>query len=249
VGARKAKDASARIRTTSLFIKLTSHFDTCEDACNWKRARKCACDPVQRSGADSRPGGPFRANSDGAITQGKPGLNGAKLSRIGSDLLPRRGYRIQPRVSTLGSILIKRFALKGARGYYLVDACSWIVRLAPFSGRFILGFQPKSAKTIVGRFDGRMAFVPEGRSKSSQSHGYLSSKLSPCRFRSVQSSRWDRVILPHDSRHFRAWLLSCSPSWTKYIRPPRLCLSQRLCLWGEVGLLFVRRKLRFCTAA
>jgi hypothetical protein len=29
-----------------------------------------------------------------------PGLNGAKISRIWSDLLPRRGYRTQPKVST-----------------------------------------------------------------------------------------------------------------------------------------------------
>jgi len=46
-------------------------------------------------------------------------------------------------------------------------------------------------------------YVPEGRSKSSQSQGDLSSKLSPpCRFRSVQSSRWDGAILSPDSRHF-----------------------------------------------
>src|ERR1700732_2005543 len=32
-----------------------------------------------------------------------PGLNGAKLRGIWGILLPRRGYRIQPRVSTLGN--------------------------------------------------------------------------------------------------------------------------------------------------
>src|ERR1700736_6034600 len=39
--------------------------------------------------------------------------NGAKIRRIRGDLSPRRGYRIQPRVSTLGNIQEKRFALKG----------------------------------------------------------------------------------------------------------------------------------------
>ena len=32
-----------------------------------------------------------------------PGLNGTKLRGIWGILLPRRGYRIQPRVSTLGN--------------------------------------------------------------------------------------------------------------------------------------------------
>jgi hypothetical protein len=39
--------------------------------------------------------------------------NGTKLRRIWDDLLPRRGYRIQPRVSTLGNHPNKWFALKG----------------------------------------------------------------------------------------------------------------------------------------
>jgi len=36
----------------------------------------------------------------------------AQIRRFGS-FLPRRGYRIQPRVLTLGNIQEKRFALKG----------------------------------------------------------------------------------------------------------------------------------------
>src|ERR1700688_4399102 len=39
--------------------------------------------------------------------------DGATIRRIWGDLSPRRGYRIQPRVSTLGNIQEKRFALKG----------------------------------------------------------------------------------------------------------------------------------------
>jgi len=39
--------------------------------------------------------------------------NGTKLRRTWDDLLPRRGYRIQPRVSTLGNHPNKWFALKG----------------------------------------------------------------------------------------------------------------------------------------
>jgi hypothetical protein len=33
-----------------------------------------------------------------------PGLNGAKLTSLWGDSLPRRGYRTQPRVSTLGNL-------------------------------------------------------------------------------------------------------------------------------------------------
>ena len=39
---------------------------------------------------------------EGAIAL-SPGLNGTKLRGIWGILLPRRGYRIQPRVSTLGN--------------------------------------------------------------------------------------------------------------------------------------------------
>jgi hypothetical protein len=41
-----------------------------------------------------------------------PGFNGAKIRAVW-DVLPRRGYRTQPRVSTLGNIQKKQFALKG----------------------------------------------------------------------------------------------------------------------------------------
>ena len=39
--------------------------------------------------------------------------NGTKKRPFGMFFLPRRGCRIQPRVSTLGNIQEKRFALKG----------------------------------------------------------------------------------------------------------------------------------------
>jgi len=40
-------------------------------------------------------------------------VNGTKIRPFGMFFLPRRGCRIQPRVSTLGNIQEKRFALKG----------------------------------------------------------------------------------------------------------------------------------------
>jgi hypothetical protein len=55
-----------------------------------------------------------------------PVLNGAKISIIWGILLPRRGYRIQPRVST------------------------------------------HKRRDNARRFDGRMAFVPEGQHDRSQ---------------------------------------------------------------------------------
>jgi hypothetical protein len=53
--------------------------------------------------------GPPRATSVAGSVE-----DGTKIRPFGMFFLPRRGYRIQPRVSTLGNIQKRRFALKGA---------------------------------------------------------------------------------------------------------------------------------------
>jgi hypothetical protein len=95
-------------------------------------------------------------------------------------------------------------------------------RMAPL-GEWLLS---RRDSTIVARhevpgFPEKLP-VPEGRSKSSQSQGDLSSKLGPCRFRSVQSSRWDMAILSHDSRHFVPGYYRAVPPGQNTFQPPRL---------------------------
>src|SRR6202166_5372493 len=79
--------------------------------------------------------------------------------------------------------------------------------LSPRRARgFSPGFQPYKRLLVVKRFDGRMAFVPEGQADSSQARsawiamqktpvpeGRLKSLSAP-EPRSVQSSRWDEAI-------------------------------------------------------
>jgi hypothetical protein len=74
-----------------------------------------------------------------------PWVNGTKLRRMWGDSLPRRGYRIQPRVSTLGNHPNKWFGLKGREieprlgAVALYSLVVWRVPSAALSGRDALG--------------------------------------------------------------------------------------------------------------
>jgi hypothetical protein len=69
------------------------------------------------------PNSPFRANSFGGITQGKPrvypGLNGAKLRGIWGSSTPRRGYRIQPGVSYPFSVISESSSSSSSSSFVL----------------------------------------------------------------------------------------------------------------------------------
>ncbi len=117
------------------------------------------------------------------------------------------------------------------------------------------GFNPISANLMRGASVGRMAFVPEGQADSSQARsawvamqrdprpgGTVEVIVSPTR-ESKRYWPWPNYFLAfrvlkhvfatflslNDSGHFVPGYYQCCPSGTKYIRPPRLRLSWRLC--------------------
>ena len=90
----------------------------------------------------------------------RPGLNGTKLRGIWGIRLPRRGYRIQPRVSTLGNFNL------AVRPHKALPR-SALVEKHPSAGLEVL----KGRKICLG-----------------QSHTYRSSKRISCVFSSARNS-------------------------------------------------------------